>query len=258
MSVYNAEKYLEKAIDSIVNQTYQDFEFIIINDCSTDNSSTILNGYNQRYPQIKLINNTSNLGLTKNLNKALSLAKGDFIARMDADDISELHRFERQMDFFSKNKSVDILGTFSKNINEKGNFIGSRTAPVSHNQIMRVLPKLCPVAHPTVMFRKNSLERIGFYNDKFRTSQDYDMWFRAAKIGLKFHNLPEYLLQYRMNDAYVGRKTFKFRWNDFKLRLEGYKHINLPHHKYIYASIPLILGVIPGAMYNQLKKIDPR
>lgn len=258
MSVYNAEKYLEEAIDSIVNQTYQDFEFIIINDCSTDNSGAILNQYKQRYEQIVLISNSSNLGLTKNLNKALSIAKGDFIARMDADDISELNRFEVQHAFLHNNPNIDVLGSFSRNIDEKGTITGKRTAPISHRDILKVLPKLCPLAHPTVMFRKESLAKIGFYNEKYITSQDYDMWFRAAKEGLQFYNIPELLLKYRMNDKYVGRKTFKFRWNDFKLRLEGYKRMRLPLHQYAYALIPLVLGVIPGFMYAHLKKLDPR
>lgn len=84
------------------------------------------------------------------------------------------------------------------------------------------------------------------------------MWFRAAGVGLKFYNLPEYLFKYRMNDDYVSRKSFKYRINDFKLRLEGYKAIRLSFYKYFYAFIPLILGVIPPKLYKILKKIDPR
>ena len=258
MSVYNAEKYLKEAIDSILNQTYKDFEFIIVNDCSKDNSWNILKEYEKKHINIRLINNLENLGLTKNLNRALAISKGDYIARMDADDISELNRFERQMEFFETHEDVDIVGTFSKDINEFGEIIRTRTTPITHIDIIRMLPKLSPIAHPTVMFRKNSLEKIGFYNIKYRTSQDLEMWLRAAGAGLKFYNIPEYLFKYRMDDDYVSRKTFKYRWNDFKLRLEGYKHIKLPWYKYTYAFIPLILGIIPESIYNLLKKMDPR
>ena len=258
MSVYNAEKYLKEAIDSILNQTYQDFEFIIVNDCSKDSSWAILKEFGDNNKRIKLINNTENLGLTKNLNRALAIAKGAYIARMDADDISELNRFERQIKYFNENKDVDILGTFSKDINEFGEVIRTRTTPITHQDILKMLPKFSPIAHPTVMFKKQSLEPLGFYNIKYRTSQDLEMWLRAAGAGLKFHNIPEYLFKYRMDSDYVSRKTFKFRWNDFKLRIEGYKHINLPWYKYVYASIPLILGIIPESIYNLLKRIDPR
>ena len=258
MSVYNAEKYLKEAVDSILNQTYKNFEFIIINDCSSDNSLLILQEYEKIHDNIILINNIQNLGLTKNLNLALKHANGKYIARMDADDISELDRFQKQVDFLESNTSIDILGTFSKNINEKGEITGTRSTPITHKDIMKILPKLSPLSHPTVMFRKDSLEKIGFYNDKYKTSQDYDMWFRASRAGLKFYNIPEFLLKYRMNDDYIGRKTFKFRWNDFKLRLEGYKNIQLPFYYYVYALIPLVLGVIPGSVYLQLKKMDPR
>ncbi len=258
MSVYNAEKYLRDAVDSILNQTYKSFEFIIVNDCSKDNTWAILKEYEKKYKSIRLINNVENLGLTKNLNRALTISKGEYIARMDADDISELNRFERQIEFFEKHKDVDIIGTFSKDINENGEILRIRTTPITHNDIISMLPKFSPISHPTVMFRKNSLEKLGFYNVKYRTSQDLEMWLRAAGAGLKFHNIPEFLFKYRMDDDYVGRKSFKFRWNDFKIRFEGYKHINLPWYKYTYAFIPLVLGIIPESIYNLLKKMDPR
>ena len=172
---------------------------------------------------------------------------------MDADDISEPTRFEKQRQFLTEHNDIDIVGSFSKNINEFGEVLSSRTAPINHSEIIKLLPKLCPMSHPTVMFRKSSLESLCYYNVKYTTSQDYDMWFRAAKAGLRFHNIPEYLLKYRMDSKYVGRKTFKFRWNDFKLRLEGYKNLNIPLYKYTYALIPLALGIIPSSIYAVLK-----
>lgn len=258
MSVYNAEKYLEEAIESIVNQTYQDFEFIIVNDCSNDSSLAILLDYEKRYNSIRLLNNTKNIGLTKSLNKAISVAKGEFIARMDADDISEHHRFERQITYFEEHEDIDILGTFSNDINGQGEIFRKRTTPVHHDDIVRMLPKLCPMAHPTVMFRKDSLASIGFYNERFRTSQDLEMWFRAAGVGLRFANIPEFLFRYRMDSDFLDRKTFQFRWNDYQLRLEGFKYIKLPWYKYGYALIPILLGILPSSVYNSLKKIDPR
>ncbi len=258
MSVYNAEKYLKEAIDSILNQTYKDFEFIIVNDCSTDSSWAILKDYEKRYKCISLINNHENMGLTKSLNIALAISKGKYIARMDADDISEINRFERQIEYFNTHEDIDILGTFSNDIDESGKVFRTRTTPVEHKDIVKMLPKLCPISHPTVMFKKSSLEKIGFYNEKYRTSQDLEMWYRAAGAGLKFGNIPEFLFKYRMDSDFLARKTFKFRWNDYKLRREGFKHIQLPWYKYGYAFIPIVLGVLPPALYSSLKKLDPR
>jgi glycosyltransferase involved in cell wall biosynthesis len=258
MSVYNAEKYLEEAVDSILNQTYQDFEFIIINDFSNDRSTDILVQYEKRFSNIKLIHNSKNLGLTKNLNLAISIAKGEFIARMDADDISEKNRFERQIEYFKIHKELDIIGTYSYDIDEKGEIIRKRTTPVNHKNIVKIMPMFCPMSHPTIMFKKNSLAKIGFYNEKYRTSQDLEMYFRAAGAGLKFANIPEYLFKYRIDDEFLKRKSFLFRWNDYKLRMEGFKYINLPWYKYSYALIPIILGILPRTLFNSLKKIDPR
>lgn len=258
MSVYNAEKYLKEAIESVLNQTYQNFELIIVNDCSSDGSVVILQDYQKRYECINLIHNESNLGLTKNLNLALSIAKGEYIARMDADDVCDIERFQKQIDFLNKNESIDILGTFTYDVDGDGKTIRSRTVPVTHNEIMTMLPKLSPIVHPSVMFRRERLAKIGFYNPKYRTSQDLEMWFRAAGAGLKFHNIPEYLFKYRVDGDFLARKNFRFRWNDFKLRLEGYKCINLSWYKYGFALIPIILGMIPSPIYALLKKMDPR
>lgn len=258
MSVYNAEKYLKEAVDSILNQTYKDFEFIIINDCSKDNSRAILREYAKKHKNIILLNNLDNLGLTRNLNLALTIAKGEYIARMDADDISDINRFKRQMDFFKEESSYDIVGTFSEDIDGHGEIIRSRTSPVTHNKIMQMLPKLSPITHPTVMFKRSSLQKLGFYNVKYTTSQDLELWLRAAGAGLKFYNIPEYLFKYRMDEDFVERKSFKFRWNDFRMRIDGYRHINLPWYQYSFAFIPLFLGVIPKPIYLFLKKIDPR
>jgi glycosyltransferase involved in cell wall biosynthesis len=246
MSAYNAEKYISEAIESILNQSYEDFEFIIINDCSNDNTLEIIKRYSSQDPRIKLINNKENLGLTSSLNKAIKSSKGKYIARMDADDISEKTRFEKQIEFLEKN------------IDEEGNILNDRTVPLNHDEIINILPKLSPLIHPAIIFRKKSLGKIGFYNEKFRTSQDYEMWFRAMAAGLKFQNLPLYLVKYRVNDNYFERKSFKYRINDLKVRFKGYNEIKLPIYKWYPIFTPLILGVIPAWLYKLLKKIDPR
>jgi glycosyltransferase involved in cell wall biosynthesis len=258
MSVYNTETYLEDAINSILCQSFIDFEFLIVDDFSTDNSVMILELCAKKDDRIKIFRNNENFGLTKNLNKLLHLANGEYIARMDADDISELNRFEKQIDFLENHKNIDIVGSFSKNINNKGEIIGSRTMPIMHSDIIRLLPKLCPISHPTVIFRKDSLAKIGFYNIKHKRSQDYDMWFRAAAADLEFHNIPEFLFNYRMDENYLSRKSFKDSWRDFKIILEGYKHINLPFYKYHFSLLTLASAFTPAFLLPLLRRIDPR
>lgn len=258
MAVYNAQTYLEEAIESILGQSFTDFEFLILDDCSTDNSSKIIDLYAAKDVRIKVITNEENLGLTKNLNKLIHLADGEFLARMDADDISLNSRFKEQIEFFDSHPDIDILGTFSQDISEDGIVIGERTVPVSHKEIIKLLPKLNPLSHPTVMFRASIISKVGGYDERFRTSQDYHLWFKAVGKGLKINNIPKILFQYRMNDNYAARKNFKFRWNMFKAILDGYKIIKHPWYKYHLALLTLALGFIPTFLFTQIKKLDPR
>lgn len=258
MSVYNSERFLIKALNSIMNQTFRDFELIVFDDASTDSTRGILHKFSENNPNVIVMFNEINLGLTKNLNKAISIAQGNYIARMDADDIALPTRLEKQVRFLDANKNIDILGSAALDIDEDGKELQLRKSPELHHQIMKLLPKANPMTHSTVMFRKNRLAQINFYNESYRTTQDYEMWFRAAGKGMKFHNLQEIFLKYRMDNNYYKRKSFTYRLFDCKLRLQGFKHIKLPVYKYYYALIPLILGLLPERLYNSIKKIDPR
>ena len=140
MSVYNGEKYLVQAIDSILNQTYQNFEFIIIDDCSTDNSSHILQEYAQKDSRIKIIKKEKNIGIKgfiKNLNLGISIAKGKYIARMDADDISLPERFQKQVDFLENNPEITLVGAQLNLINEQNKITGEAIAALQHRDIVK-------------------------------------------------------------------------------------------------------------------------
>lgn len=184
MSVYNAEKYLRESIDSLLAQTYKNLEIIIINDGSTDLSREIISSYKDK--RIVFINRIENLGLTKSLNEGLSLSKGTYIARQDADDISLASRIEEQVDFLEKNPEISILGTgiewFSHQRTLK-RFIYSK----NHDDIKsQLLSFFDPIPHPTLIFRKQVLEKLNGYNNFFALSQDYDFLLRASetfKIG---------------------------------------------------------------------------
>ena len=258
MSAYNCEKFLVESLDSLLQQSFSNFELILFDDGSNDNTRNIITEYAGKDIRIIPVFNDQNMGLTANLNRGIKLSKGTYIARMDADDISLPERFEKQIRFLDNHPDIDLLGTGSIDIDEFGNETQLRTVPEKHKEIINLLPKANPMTHSSVMFRKISFEKINFYNESYRTTQDYEMWFRAAGSGLKFHNLTEVLLKYRMDDNYASRKSFMYRLYDCKLRLLSFKFIKLPYYKYYYAFIPIILGLIPKRLYPTIKKMDPR
>lgn len=258
MSVYNCEKFLKQAVDSILKQSYSDFELILIDDGSKDATAKMIESYASEDARIIPVYNQKNLGLTVNLNKAIRLSQGTYIARMDADDVALPQRFDKQIDYLDTHQDIDLVGSAAIDINEKGVELQLRKSPKTHKEIISLLPKANPIIHSTVMFRKDRFAAIEFYNESYRTTQDYEMWFRAAGKGLKFHNLEEVLLMYRMDNNYHKRKSLRYRLYDCKLRLQGFKHINLPVYKYYYALIPIILGILPERLYVSIKKLDPR
>lgn len=216
MSAYNSESYLLESLDSILNQTFQDFEFLIINDGSTDQTRDIILSLDE--PRINLIDNEQNLGLTRSLNKGLRLAKGEFIARQDADDISEPERLQHQVDFLEAHPEIALLGTWHKEVDAEGNFSGMWTLPSDWLQIRWALLFYTPFVHSSVMIRKATvLQKVGFYNEDFSYSQDYELWSRIAQ-NLPVFSLKERLVKTRVNPfsmtANYGDKTLE----GFRLR----------------------------------------
>lgn len=213
MSAYNAEEYLEEAITSILNQTFSDFEFIIIEDCSTDKTLEILEHFAKHDPRIKIIKKEQNkgtAGFIENLNIGLKTAKGKYIARMDADDISSLTRFEKQVNFLENNPEIDIVGASIELVDENTKPIETWHALEHHVDIVKRMPKKISLYHPVIMFRKESVES---YREKAFFCEDYDLYFNMIVAGKKLANLPEVLLKYRILKTSISRKKSKFtRW----------------------------------------------
>lgn len=218
MSVYNGEKYLQEAIDSILVQTFIDFEFLIINDGSTDKTEEILKSYND--PRIKIINNEKNIGLTKSLNKGLRLAKGEYIARQDADDISCDNRLERQIKLLDEKLDIAIVGTNYFRINEKGDIIQEIKRQEKDKNIKKYLLNGNQLGHGTIMFRKSCIEKVGFYREEFKFAQDYDFVLHFSE-KYKLANIPETLYKWRINSnsVSVSRKIIQDRYANLALRL---------------------------------------
>jgi len=194
MSVHNGGDYLQEAIESILNQTFNSFEFLIVDDGSTDKSLEIIASYDDK--RIVLIKNEMNLGLSISLNKGIKLAKGKYIARMDADDISFPERFEKQVKFLEGNPDIDLCGTWFKVFGKKEY---TQKLPIQHNQIKSDLLFYTPIAHPTVMMKRTIFDKHK-YSEKFLKAQDYALWVELIN-NFKFANISEPLLYYRMHPS---------------------------------------------------------
>jgi glycosyltransferase involved in cell wall biosynthesis len=193
MPVHNGEKDLREAIESILRQTHRAFEFLIINDGSTDRSVEIIQSY--RDPRIRVVHNDKNLGLILTLNKGMALAGGEYIVRMDCDDVSLPGRIQKQVHYMDKNPEVGISGTWVQMMGA-----GKRTIryPIEHDSIRCNLLFYSPLAHPSVILRKDMMERHGLsYDTSYARAEDYELWVRAGKF-VKLGNLGEPLLNYRV------------------------------------------------------------
>ena len=203
MSVYNGEKYLQEAIDSISGQTFKDFEFLIINDGSTDKTGEILKSYND--PRIKIIDNEKNIGLTKSLNKGLKLARGEYIARQDADDISMPERLKKEVKFLEQNRNVGLVGTDYFMINEKGEAVHIVKCLNGCKELKAKLLEGNQFGHGSVMLIRECIERVGTYREEFKFAQDYDFYLRIAEV-YDVANIPKSLYKWRINIGSVSVK----------------------------------------------------
>lgn len=262
MSAYNAEKYLREAMDSILSQTFADFQLIVIDDKSTDASGAILKEYAARDARVVVLENEENMGLTKSLNRGLSIARGEYIARMDADDISVPDRFQKQVDFLDSHPDYSFVSCIGRYIDEDGKEEQLRLFPETNEEIYAMMPKVDAVMHPGVMFRREDIAKIGNYCEDFRVVQDYDLWFRGMAAGYKFYNIQEPLVLFRRNDSYNTRKSKAYRMIDYRVRKKGYKINKIPLHKRVYLLVPLALAYIPPKVMDKLfyvfKRFDPR
>lgn len=202
MSVYNEENYLQEAVDSILKQTVQDFELIIVDDCSTDRTREILRGY--RDPRIRVIWNEENKGLTANLNLAISLAKGQYIARMDGDDLSHPDRFEKELRYLKEHPEMKLISCRTETFGREHLRSDIQGDPEYLRCRMLVRPVL---AHPGFLVRGEVFRKLGFrYDETFRQAQDYDL---AARLSRKYAIgiCPEVLLEYRAHKGQVSSKA---------------------------------------------------
>ena len=217
MPAYQAEKYIATAIESILNQTFQDFEFIIIDDKSTDRTWEIIEHYKDKDTRIKSLKNEKNLGIAANRNKLISLAQGKFIAWQDADDISCADRIAKQYAFLKDHSEVGIIGGYIQFFSESGTS-GIRKYAANDNQLRKNIFRYSPVAQPAAMIRKKCFKEFGMYDLRYPPAEDIDMSFRIGQ-KYEFANLPQIVLRYREHlDSATYTKLRTMELNTLKIR----------------------------------------
>lgn len=207
LATYNDEKYIKEAIDSVLNQTYRDFELIIIDDGSSDSTADIISGYNDQ--RIIFIKNERNMGLPYSLNRGMEIAKGEYIARMDGDDICFPQRFKKQLEYMEQHPEITICGTNRLDFVGRGKNRGKRYFPEESEALKAILLFGNPIAHSSWFIRKDDLEKYHFkYNEEFRYSQDYELIYRVLK-KCKIACVQAILLKYRVKEIINSDRRHK-------------------------------------------------
>ncbi len=242
MSVYNGENYLWEAIESILIQTYTNFEFIIIDDGSTDSSFEIIQSIKD--PRIRPIKNRNNIGLAASLNTGLKLAKGKFVARMDADDISEAERLYEQVNILNSNTDIGLIGTHTYLIDRKDRVFNTWKPPTKHGDIIKTMRKGNSFCHGSVMLKKEATNTVGVYREKFRYAQDYDFWLRISE-HYRTANIDKLLYRNRRTSDTISRKNLSNQMNFHLLARElskerrqtGHDSLALIHTKNLESTL---------------------
>lgn len=266
ISVYANENpvYLNKSLESIWElQTLKPNEIVLVEDGKLSvELYEVLDAWQAKIGTIfKRIPLPENGGLTRALNIGIVNCTSDYIARMDSDDIALEGRFQLQCDYLVNNPDIDILGTWAIDIDAEGSKKSIRKVPLNNADIVKYI-WTCPIIHPTVIYKKESITKVGMYNANLRRRQDYELWFRCVSQGLKFANLHEPLLLYRFTEDWFKKNNLKVIWGQVKMGWTGCKLVNATPMAYLGVFFPLIKIALPtklGMLLTSLsRKFDPR
>lgn len=211
LPVYNGEKYIQETMESVLGQSCGDFECVVIDDGSTDNTLKLLQGFVD--PRIRIIH-ANHEGIVKALNLGLKKSQGEYVVRIDADDICAKERFEKLLNYMEANPSAAVCGSWAKKINQNGEVVGTlHYPPVEDKAIKKYSLLHNPFIHPSIIFRKDVVVKVGMYK-AFTHTEDYELWTRVLREG-EGHNIPEELISYRVHENQITRK------GNLKMRLAG-------------------------------------
>lgn len=255
MAVYNCEETVSQAIESILSQTYQDIQFIICNDCSTDNTAKIVKEYAENYPdKIVFIENEKNLMLPSSLNHCLEYVTGKYVARMDGDDYSYPDRLEKQVSFLRNNPDFDLVGTGMEIFDGKktvGTII-KKELPQKEDTVQTNV-----FSHATILTYSYVYDVLGGYSIEPRAIrvEDFDLWIRFYFEGFKGYNIPDTLYRVLEDENTMKRRKFKYRVNGYKTAKYGVNLLGLSRKYLVEAIFSLLKGLIPKPIYVMLHRI---
>lgn len=253
MGIYNCAETLPEAIDSILNQTYKDWELILCDDGSKDKTYQVAKKYADKDPRIILLQNERNLGLNRTLNKCLAVARGEYIARMDGDDICDPTRFEKELAVLKTEPDIAIVSTDMLFFDENGVF--GRTNKKEYPQRTDFV-KNPPINHAPCLVRKEAYLAVDGYSELeiHRRAQDYHLWAKMYAKGYKAKNISEPLYSMRDDHNAYARRTFKSRLNAIKAKYMVFKLLNIPFYYYPLIFQPLLRVIVPTFIYNIIHK----
>lgn len=252
MAAYNCEDTVAASIESILNQTYKNIEFIICDDCSNDNTYSIIKEYYDKYPEIiVLLKNEKNMKLPATLNKCLEYVTGDYVARMDADDLSKYDRFEKQVKFLQSHPEYNLVST-GVEISNGREVIGNIILEEKPDKMS--LTRNGVFSHATIMTYPYVYKELNGYSlDKYAVRvEDLDLWCRFFSKGFKGYGIQEILYTVLENESAFRRRAYKYRINSMVIRIRGYKLLGIPKRYWLTACYTLIIGLIPSPIYKFL------
>lgn len=253
MGIYNCAETLEEAVDCIVKQTYTNWEVIMCDDCSTDETLRVAQRLAECDERIKVITNEKNLTLAPTLNHCLSIAKGKYIARMDGDDICAYDRFEKELLFLEENPEYSLV---SCNMNLFDNNGIYRTIRYLQNPTKQDLIKTSQFCHAGCMMKKDVILKLGGYSESIdrQRVEDYDLWIRMYAEGFKGYNLQEALYSMRDDRNALHRRTLRNRINEVRVKFNACRRFDLSFRFYIRSFIPILKWLVPSWIYKFVHK----
>lgn len=261
MGVHNGQRFLKEAVDSVLCQTFVDFELLICNDGSTDATAQILEEYARQDSRVRILENEKNMGLAASLNRCIEEARGEYLARMDADDRCLPERFARQVEYLDSHMQVAVVGSGAYLMDDSSRIYGQRGCGEEAVITLADAVKAAPLIHPTVMMRAHAVRAVDGYTVNALTTraEDYDLWCKLCQAGYVLARVPEKLLCYREDSANVSRRKYRYRIQEAQLKNSWRKRANMPLSFIGYAVKPLIVGLLPLSIYRVLhrKQVQP-
>lgn len=248
MAEYNTNiSVLRRSIRSILNQTFKDFEFIIVDDGGLNDLDSIVQEFKDS--RIKIIKNSTNLGLVASLNKAIESAQADYLVRMDTDDIAEPQRFKNQYDFMQNNSQWDVVGTKAIEFSEKGKggILGN-----AGEKTMKSVMRGDALIHPSVIMKKTAVQAVGGYKG-FKRAEDLSLWCEMLLAGYRLYVIDDILLQYRLNTSDYEKRKLKYRMGEIKARLYYYPKMHAGPIEYLVIIKSIVAGIAPTELVQKYR-----